>query len=180
MKCPSCAQIEIGQTTRCVSCGADVTLLAHVQELGVKYFNASVAAAPRDTRQALLLAATAVAVDGHLVPARKLLGKLFWKSGLQDEALFYFKTAVDLAPNDVHARQLLNAAQARIAGTEPELQTEPHHAVKPVTKVVAAAARPTTEPVAAPVQIVGDKAWIYFLAGVAALVFLFLTLLRQA
>lgn len=108
MQCPICPRSDIpDDAAACPACGADLQPLRRVREMGQVAYNEAVHLARLGAADAALgRAAAALAIDGSLVPARTLLGKLLWQQGNRRAALHQLEQAAALAPADSDLRRL--------------------------------------------------------------------------
>lgn len=116
MKCPVCPAENIPDDAQaCPSCGADLKPMLRARELGAAVFNEALALAEAGaTDAALSRSLAALALDDRLLAARKLLGKLLWKTGAARAALEQWRQAQAQAPDDEELKRLIAAGRREV------------------------------------------------------------------
>lgn len=116
MKCPVCPIDPVPEgATVCPGCGANVSPLRRLEELGTAFYCEAVQLARENaTDEAIARASGVLALDSRNAKARKLLGKLLWRKGQVREAAQQWERAVALAPDDGQLRDLVSGARRRL------------------------------------------------------------------
>lgn len=116
MKCPVCPFENIpDDAERCPNCGTDLSALHHINELGARHFNRALELAHANNNDAALpWTSSAVCLNREYIPARTLLGKIFWKKRHHKDALQQWEEAVKIDPENQDALTLLETARRAI------------------------------------------------------------------
>jgi hypothetical protein len=115
-KCPVCPADNIPEDSiHCPKCGTDLSPIRKIRELATIQYNDAVRFADLGaTDIAISRLMSVLSLNEKFIEARKLLGKLFWKTKHMREAINQWKQALTFAPNDQEIKDMLQVAGQRM------------------------------------------------------------------
>lgn len=113
MNCPVCPRSDLpADALTCPNCGVDVGPARRLHELPERYVNDGLALQARgETRAALESFSAALQLGGDAARICVLAGKLLWREGRTEDALGYWRRALEKQTGHAEAQRLLEMAK---------------------------------------------------------------------